>query len=103
MQVARFPDQILNLTIILVAKLVAVIVYAPIFSVAGIILAVIGATIGRVYLKAQMSVKRELSKAKAPVLGTIGSAIHGLGKTDEAPHYTSHSSLHSFNSGLRCP
>ncbi|KAK1228100.1 hypothetical protein PQX77_008871 [Marasmius sp. AFHP31] len=33
---------------------------------------------GQVYIKSQMSVKREMSNAKAPVLGHFGSAIAGL-------------------------
>lgn len=35
--------------------------------------------LGNIYIKAQLSVKRELSKAKAPVIAHFGAAIEGLG------------------------
>ncbi len=41
---------------------------------------VVGGWLGHLYMKAQLSVKRELSNAKSPVLGHIGAAIAGLGK-----------------------
>lgn len=38
----------------------------------------IGGTVGNIYMKAQLSVKRELSKAKAPVMAHFGAAIEGI-------------------------
>jgi hypothetical protein len=38
----------------------------------------LGGWIGRIYMKAQLSVKREMSNAKVPVLGHFGAAIAGL-------------------------
>lgn len=35
---------------------------------------------GNVYIRSQLSIKREMSNAKAPVLGAFGSAISGLSK-----------------------
>ncbi|EED85726.1 predicted protein [Postia placenta Mad-698-R] len=37
-----------------------------------------GGYIGHIFMKAQLSVKREMSNARAPVLGHIGSAFSGL-------------------------
>ena len=51
----------------------------PIYIVPSFIVAVIGALISQIYMRAQLSVKREMSNAKAPVLGHFGSAIAGLG------------------------
>lgn len=56
----------------------AVVVITPVFLFPGVILGVIGAWIGRVYMKAQLSVKREMSNAKSPVLGHLGAAMAGL-------------------------
>ncbi|KAI0068079.1 P-loop containing nucleoside triphosphate hydrolase protein [Artomyces pyxidatus] len=59
-------------------KLVAIVILTPIFLLPGVLLAVMGIWCARVYMKAQISVKREMSNAKAPVLGNFGAAIAGL-------------------------
>lgn len=65
-------------TINMLIKLSAVIFYTPVFIVPAILTALLGATIGQMYIKAQMSVKRELSNAKSPVLSVFGGAMSGL-------------------------
>ncbi|KAF5392014.1 hypothetical protein D9757_003343 [Collybiopsis confluens] len=62
----------------LLSRLGAVIFFSPIFLIPGFFILVIGVCCGSVYFKAQMSVKREMSIAKAPVLGHFGSTIAGL-------------------------
>jgi hypothetical protein len=52
-----------------------------IFIIPGIIVATLGGWCGQIYIKAQLSVKREMSNARSPVLGHFGAAISGLGKT----------------------
>lgn len=59
-------------------KLAAVMLYSPIFVLPGVIMAVVGSWVGQVYLKAQLSVKREQSNARAPVLGHFGAAFSGI-------------------------
>ena len=59
-------------------KFLAVVYLTPIFSVPGISIAVLGAWLGRVYMKAQIAIKREMSNAKAPVLGHFGASVAGL-------------------------
>lgn len=56
----------------------AVVLFSPIFLLPGLVIMLIGASWGSVYFKAQMSVKREMSIAKAPVLGHFGATIAGL-------------------------
>lgn len=63
-----------------ITKFIGIIVLSPIFAIPGGILGLLGAWLGNVYMKAQLSVKREMSNAKAPVLGHVGTAISGLGK-----------------------
>ncbi|KAJ7093000.1 hypothetical protein B0H15DRAFT_972793 [Mycena belliarum] len=65
-------------TIALLTSFGAVVFLTPLFSVPGILAAVIGGAVGQVFVKAQLSVKRESSNAKAPVLGHFGAAIAGL-------------------------
>jgi hypothetical protein len=51
-----------------------------IFIIPGTIVATLGGWCGQIYIKAQLSVKREMSNARSPVLGHFGAAISGLGK-----------------------
>ncbi|KAG2065985.1 P-loop containing nucleoside triphosphate hydrolase protein [Suillus decipiens] len=62
----------------MITRLGAVVVMTPVFLVPGLFIGLLGAWIGRIYMKAQLSVKREMSNAKAPVLGHFGAAIAGL-------------------------
>ncbi|KAH7912982.1 hypothetical protein BJ138DRAFT_1225912, partial [Hygrophoropsis aurantiaca] len=62
----------------MIVKLGAVVFMTPVFLIPGIVVGLLGGLIGRVYMKAQLSVKREMSIAKAPVLGHFGAAIAGL-------------------------
>ena len=52
---------------------------SPIFILPGIAILVAGVSMGNIYMKAQLPVKREGSNAKAPVLGHFGAAVSGLG------------------------
>jgi hypothetical protein len=61
-------------------KFVAIAAMSPAFAGPGVVLSVVGGALCRIYMKAQLSVKREMSNAKAPVMGHIGSAITGLGE-----------------------
>ena len=61
------------------AKLGAIMIYAPVFIFAAGVVAVIGACSGQIYMKAQLPVKREMAKAKSPVLAIFGGTITGLG------------------------
>jgi hypothetical protein len=63
----------------MIIKLSAVIILTPIFLFPGVVVAILGAWCGQIYIKAQLSVKREMSNARSPVLGHFGAAISGLG------------------------
>ena len=43
-------------------------------------MALAGSIVGRLYLRAQLSVKREQSVAQAPILSHFGAAMAGLGE-----------------------
>lgn len=51
---------------------------SPIFVVPGFIVGLLGSWCGQIYIKAQLSVKREMSNAKAPVMSHFGAAMAGL-------------------------
>ncbi|KAJ7145004.1 multidrug resistance-associated ABC transporter [Mycena crocata] len=59
-------------------RLGAVILLAPPFLLPAALLLFAGTWIGSLYTKAQLSVKREMSNARAPLLGHFGAAIDGL-------------------------
>ncbi|KAI5991472.1 hypothetical protein EDD15DRAFT_2275310 [Pisolithus albus] len=69
---------VIELTITLLFRLGAVVLFTPLFLLPGVLVGVVGIWVGRIYMKAQLSVKREMSNAKAPVLGHFGAAIAGL-------------------------
>ena len=62
----------------MVMKFLAVVTFSPLFTIPGLIVSFVGGWCGQIYMKAQLSVKREMSNARAPVLGHFGAAIAGL-------------------------
>lgn len=48
------------------SRLLAIMISAPVFIVPAAVVGAIGGFIGRIYINAQLSVKRELSNAKVP-------------------------------------
>ncbi|KZV74802.1 P-loop containing nucleoside triphosphate hydrolase protein [Peniophora sp. CONT] len=71
----RFVVEIL---VTMIVKLTSIVIYTPIFLVPGALFFAAGAYTGNVYMAAQLSVKREMSNKKAPVLGHFGAAVSGL-------------------------
>ncbi|GJE99674.1 multidrug resistance-associated ABC transporter [Phanerochaete sordida] len=69
---------VVAVTIQLIARLAVLVLYAPIFLLPAAVVIMFGLWLGTVYIKVQLSVKREMSNRKAPVLDLYGSAIHGL-------------------------
>ena len=68
------------MTINLITKLGVVVLFAPVFLIPALMIAGIGGYLGNVYIRSQLSIKREMSNAKAPVLGVFGGAMAGLSK-----------------------
>ncbi|KAH7910707.1 hypothetical protein BJ138DRAFT_73634 [Hygrophoropsis aurantiaca] len=75
---AQGIGMVVEVSLTMLVKLGAVVVTTPLIFIPGVIIGVFGAFLGRVYMKAQLSVKREMSNAKAPVSGHFGAAIAGL-------------------------
>ena len=59
-------------------KFLAVVFITPGFTGPGVAIAILGGWLGRVYMRAQIAIKREMSNAKAPVLGHFGASVAGL-------------------------
>ncbi|PPQ77073.1 hypothetical protein CVT25_014886, partial [Psilocybe cyanescens] len=62
----------------LITKLGVIVLFTPIFIFPGIAIAIVGTVIGSMYLRAQLSIKREMSNARSPLLAHFNAAIHGL-------------------------
>ena len=74
-----YLNAVLAMGISMFAKFVAVVVFSPVFLFPGVAAFAIGALVGQIYIKAQLSVKREMSNARSPVLSHFGAAIAGIG------------------------
>ncbi|KAJ7770817.1 hypothetical protein DFH07DRAFT_1057900 [Mycena maculata] len=70
--------RLLEMTMSMLIKFAAVILFTPLFFIPGVLVGALGGWCGQIYIAAQLSVKREMSNAKAPVLGHFGAAIAGL-------------------------
>ncbi|KAJ7071468.1 hypothetical protein C8F01DRAFT_1317436 [Mycena amicta] len=69
---------LIEMSLAMLVEFVVVIVYTPAFLLPGILVGVLGGWCGQMYIAAQLGVKREMSIAKAPVLGHFGASIAGL-------------------------
>lgn len=76
--VPRSINVVASICIVLVSRVFVLVAWAPVFLLPCIAVIGFGVWIGTVYIKAQLSVKREMSNRKAPVLAMFGSAIQGL-------------------------
>jgi hypothetical protein len=64
----RFFWAVLEVSANMLIELGAIVIITPRFLFVGIVVAIVGLAWGKVYMNVGMVVKRELSKAKAPVL-----------------------------------
>ncbi|XP_006463829.1 hypothetical protein AGABI2DRAFT_187296 [Agaricus bisporus var. bisporus H97] len=70
--------ELTEITIWMVTRIGGIVVMTPVFVIPGLIAGMVGGWVGRIYMAAQISVKREMSNARAPVVGHFGAAIAGL-------------------------
>ncbi|KAF9462732.1 P-loop containing nucleoside triphosphate hydrolase protein [Collybia nuda] len=76
--IPEFLFHILEIGILNIVRLTSILSYTPKVGILGFVIFVIGGTVGNIYMKSQLSVKREMSKAKAPVIAHFGASIEGL-------------------------
>lgn len=62
-------SNVLDLSIGMLAKFGAIMIITPAFIAPGILVFVLGVWLGRLYMRAQLAVKREMANARSPVLG----------------------------------
>ncbi len=78
-QISSFLLKLLELSTSMVVRLVLVLIVAPIFTGAVAVFGIISGLYARAYMKAQLPVKREQSKTRAPLIGHLNSTIASLG------------------------
>ncbi|KAG6906812.1 hypothetical protein DXG01_011996 [Tephrocybe rancida] len=75
------PDNfahLFELGVVILVRFFAILLFTPSTGLFAIIIIGGGGVVGNIYMKAQLSVKREMSKAKAPVLAHFGASIEGI-------------------------
>ena len=79
-----FPEILLNILRLTLGLMVyyatAVYMTGWIALMVGALVFGLGTVLGNIYLKAQLSVRRETSNAKAPIMSQLGTTLAGLGK-----------------------
>lgn len=71
-------DHLVAISFMITMKFFAVVVYSPVFIFPGFVVGLLGYCIGRVYMYAQLPIKREMSNAKSPIYSHFGATIAGL-------------------------
>uniref|UniRef100_A0A8H7XNY7 P-loop containing nucleoside triphosphate hydrolase protein n=1 Tax=Psilocybe cubensis TaxID=181762 RepID=A0A8H7XNY7_PSICU len=62
----------------MLATLATIVLFTPVFVIPGIIAALFGVLLGNVYLKTQLSMNREKSNARSPLLAHFSASMQGL-------------------------
>ena len=75
---ARATEQLFQVSFYTLFKLLVVLIFSPVFILPALVVGLFSAMCGRLFMKAQLSVKRELSNARAPVLAHFGATISGI-------------------------
>ncbi|KAH9929008.1 P-loop containing nucleoside triphosphate hydrolase protein [Epithele typhae] len=76
--IPQMLHSLLEGSVYLTLRIVSIAIVLPIFIIPAAIVLLLGWWISSIYMRAQLSVKREMSNAQAPVLGHFGGAISGL-------------------------
>jgi ABC-type multidrug transport system fused ATPase/permease subunit len=79
----RIPEILSGLfevIVLIIVRFLAILYIAPPFGLFGILVTAASLALTNFYIKAQLSVKREQDKAKAPVMGHFQSTVQGIGE-----------------------
>ncbi|KAH9886263.1 P-loop containing nucleoside triphosphate hydrolase protein [Cubamyces lactineus] len=77
-RIARSTELLVEVTLFMLVRVLAIILFSPVFIFPAIFVMSVSALCGHIFMKAQLSVKRELSNHKAPVLAHFGATISGI-------------------------
>lgn len=71
-------QDLMEMTVQLMLRFSAVVLFSPMFTIPGAVVLVSGIWLGQIYMKAQLSVKREMSNARSPIFSHFGGALAGI-------------------------
>ncbi|KAJ6489479.1 hypothetical protein C8R47DRAFT_1177182 [Mycena vitilis] len=80
---------VIEMTVSAIIKFGAVVLFTPVFFFAGALVGILGGLCGKIYIASQLSVKREQSNAKAPVLAqcalliSVGPSVRAYGAQED--------------------
>ncbi|KAF8157942.1 P-loop containing nucleoside triphosphate hydrolase protein [Crassisporium funariophilum] len=77
-KIPRLCNMFTQVVVGTVTKLGAVVLFTPLFIGPGLAIALLALYLGNMYLRAQLSVKREMSNARSPMLAHFSATVHGL-------------------------
>lgn len=77
-QIPNLLSGVFEFTVLIIVRFVAIVIITPKFGIMGLFVMGAGLIMGHLYIKAQLSVKREQDKAKSPVMGHFQSTIEGI-------------------------
>jgi hypothetical protein len=67
-EISQYLNMLLLTSVSMLTEFCSILLITPSFTPIGLVVAIAGKSLGNVYMKAQLIVKREMSNAKAPVL-----------------------------------
>ncbi|KAF8956519.1 multidrug resistance-associated ABC transporter [Flammula alnicola] len=67
-----------SIGVTMITNIGVILIFTPIFLFPGLAVAALGLYLGNIYLKAQLSAKREMSNARSPVLAHFSAAVAGI-------------------------
>ncbi|KAH7319538.1 P-loop containing nucleoside triphosphate hydrolase protein [Rhizoctonia solani] len=73
-----YLESFINVTFSMCSSFLVVIIFSPRFIIPGTTILAGGLWLGHMYLRAQLSVKREMSNARSPLFSHFGTALAGI-------------------------
>ncbi|KAF9469452.1 P-loop containing nucleoside triphosphate hydrolase protein [Collybia nuda] len=70
--------QLFEVLVVITVRFITIMIFTPAVGMLGLLIFFVGGVAGNVYMKSQLSVKREMSKAKSPVMAHFGASVEGL-------------------------
>lgn len=80
--VASYFTGLADITAVIVLRFITIIVMSPLYFIPSLVISLVVAWVGQIYIKAQLAVKREMSNARSPILGHFGAAVTGIGNSE---------------------
>ncbi|KAG5650158.1 hypothetical protein H0H81_000505, partial [Sphagnurus paluster] len=71
-------SHLFEISFIMLVRFIAIMIYTPTVGLFGLVVFAVGGLLGNIYMRSQLSVKREMSKAKAPIIAHFSASIEGL-------------------------